>query len=143
MNQQRRKEIARILVDVQKTQELLVTATSEVRQTIEAALESVKDRMDTLLGSVSLDDLVSDIESVMEEEQEYFDNMPEGFQNGERGQIAHKAMSQLESAHEIMDGVREFLTDFTFDDLVEKLDELEGLEDRIDAVTSALEEAAA
>lgn len=143
MNQQRRKEIARILADAQKAQDLVATAASEVRQIIEDALESAKDRMDTLLGIVNLDDLVSDIESVKDEEQEYFDNMSEGFQNGARGQIAQEAINQLETAHETIEGVREFLTDFAFDDITEKLDELEGLGDLIDEATSALDEAGA
>lgn len=35
---------------------------------------------------------------LMNEEQEYFDNMPEGLQAGERGERAEEAISNLEDA---------------------------------------------
>lgn len=47
-----------------------------------SALESQKDEAEYILG----------------EEQEYFDNMPEGFQSSERGEAAESAISELETA---------------------------------------------
>lgn len=38
------------------------------------------------------------IESAKDEEQEYFDNMPESFQSGEKGEKAEGAIGDLESA---------------------------------------------
>ncbi len=45
-----------------------------------------------------LEDLKSRIESVLEEEQEYLDNMPESFQDGEKGEKAQAAIDALEYA---------------------------------------------
>lgn len=38
------------------------------------------------------------IESARDEEQEYFDNMPESFQQGDRGQKAEEAVDLLQTA---------------------------------------------
>lgn len=43
-------------------------------------------------------DLRERIENCREEEQEYFDNMPENFQFGERGEAAEEAIDNLDSA---------------------------------------------
>lgn len=39
----------------------------------------------------------AELETVRDEEQEYFDNMPESFQNGERGQKAQEAIDAMET----------------------------------------------
>ncbi len=46
---------------------------------------------------------------VLEEEQEYFDNMPEGLQVGERGDKAQEAIQNLENAVESLDTAVESL----------------------------------
>jgi len=38
------------------------------------------------------------LENVRDEEQEYFDNMPESLQGGDKGHIAESAISNLENA---------------------------------------------
>lgn len=40
----------------------------------------------------------SDIESIKDENQDAFDNMPEGLQNGEKGEVMNTAISALEDA---------------------------------------------
>lgn len=45
-----------------------------------------------------LEDLKSRLESVLEEEQDYLDNMPESFQGGEKGEKAQSAIEALEYA---------------------------------------------
>jgi len=45
-----------------------------------------------------LQQLQSDIENVLGEEQDAFDNMPEGLQQSDRGQAAENAIDELESA---------------------------------------------
>jgi hypothetical protein len=45
-----------------------------------------------------LDDLRSELEQTREDEQDKFDNMPEGLQQGERGQAIEEAVSTLEEA---------------------------------------------
>lgn len=54
-------------------------------------LERIKEELQTLL---------SDLEIAKDEEQEYYDNMPESFQNGERGEKAESAISALECAYD-------------------------------------------
>jgi hypothetical protein len=45
------------------------------------------------------------IEGIRDEEQEYFDNMPEGFQNGDRGSTAQEAIDNLEAAASDLDEI--------------------------------------
>lgn len=73
---------------------------------IVANLETVKE---TLSG------LASDIETIREEEQEYFDNMPESFQMGEKGQAAEAAIDALDSAHSDLE-------DIDFEDITQYLE---------------------
>lgn len=46
----------------------------------------------------SLEEIKSNIETMMEEEQEKLDNMPEGLQESERGEAMQEAIDNLESA---------------------------------------------
>lgn len=45
-----------------------------------------------------LQDLRATIEDIQSEEQEYFDNMPENFQFGERGDMANEAIENMDDA---------------------------------------------
>ena len=54
---------------------------------------------------VNLEDNKADLETILEEEQESYDNMPESFQDGERGQISQDAISTLESAQSSLESV--------------------------------------
>lgn len=45
-----------------------------------------------------IDELKSAIEEVRDDEQEYFDNMPESFQYGDKGQAAEAAVGSLDEA---------------------------------------------
>ncbi len=45
-----------------------------------------------------LEDLASEIEAIKDEEQEYFDKMPESLQGGDKGQAAEAAVASLEEA---------------------------------------------
>lgn len=51
------------------------------------------------------------IEVVLDEEQEYFDNMPESFQDSERGDIAQEAIDSLESAIGSLEETIDYLND--------------------------------
>lgn len=64
-------------------------------------------------------ELITEIEAIRDEEQDYFDAMPESLQGGEKGQKAEEAISQL-------------------DDAISGLEALDG-----DAITEALENAKA
>lgn len=45
-----------------------------------------------------LEALNDEIQEVLGEEQDYYDNMPESFQSGDKGEVAQNAISNLESA---------------------------------------------
>lgn len=51
------------------------------------------------------------IESVCEEEQEAFDNLPESIQYSERGDAMQEAIDNLESACSSCEEVEDYLTD--------------------------------
>lgn len=50
-----------------------------------------------------LDGLKADVESLRDEEQDYYDNMPESFQGGEKGDAASDAIANLEAAYDALD----------------------------------------
>lgn len=96
MNADRRKEIN----DAYKT-----------LQNLKEALEAVKLQAEELVGT---------LETIRDAEQEYFDNMPESFQQGERGQSAESAISMLEEALNEVTEVQDFDPDL--DSALENLD---------------------
>ena len=51
------------------------------------------------LGS-QIEDIKGRIDALRDEEQEYYDNMPESFQSGEKGGVAQAAIDALENAHD-------------------------------------------
>lgn len=58
-----------------------------------------KDRRKALQGIIDqLTELKEAVESLQEEEQEAFDNLPEGIQFSERGESMEEAISNLEDA---------------------------------------------
>ena len=59
-----------------------------------AVISSIRDQ---------LDDLKSQVEEIQGEEQDYFDNMPENMQDGERGDAASEAARELENAVSALD----------------------------------------
>lgn len=52
-----------------------------------------------------LQECLEDLEILRDEEQEYFDNMPEGLQNSERGMAAESAASNLSDACESLETI--------------------------------------
>jgi len=56
-----------------------------------------RTRIDEL--SVKLEDTRAEIEMLHDEEQEGFNNLPEGIQSSERGELMDSAISSLEQAH--------------------------------------------
>ena len=51
------------------------------------------------------------LEACRDEEQEYFDNMPEAFQNGEKGEAAQAAIDLLEEAVAQLDEIEGSIAD--------------------------------
>ena len=63
--------------------------------------------INALLSQV--EDLTAQVEALRDEEQEYFDNMPESFQGGEKGETSQAAIDNLENAFNALEGVRDDL----------------------------------
>ena len=53
----------------------------------------------------SLEEIKDKLDSMMDEEQDKFDNMPEGLQESERGEAMQEAIKQLETACDNLDEV--------------------------------------
>lgn len=55
-----------------------------------------KDRRNAIRAlSEQIENIKNDIESIQGDEQEYFDNMPENFQMGDKGEAASNAIAAL------------------------------------------------
>lgn len=123
MNKDRRKQIDTCMNDVEK----LKTEVEEFASTLSSDTEKeiIADKEENWSGKVS--DIKSDLESLRDEEQDYYDNMPEGFQNGEKGEAAQSAVDALENAITQLEElencteVGEFIKIFP-----DKFDEIEG-----------------
>lgn len=65
---------------------------NERRKAIDEVIAKIEALRD-MIGEIG-----ADVETLREEEQEYFDNMPESFQSGEKGERAESAISALDDA---------------------------------------------
>lgn len=63
-----------------------------------------------------IEDATSMIETAKDEERDFYDNMPENMQSGDKGQAADAAADALEEVHTSLD-------EFNIDDMVTKLNE--------------------
>ena len=53
-----------------------------------------------------IDDALAQLEQVREEEQDAFDNMPESFQDGERGETMQEHIYSMEEAESSLDEIK-------------------------------------
>lgn len=58
----------------------------------------------------SIMDFRADIETIRDEEQEYFDNMPDNIQMSEKGEKAEEVVSNLDEAMNCFDEIENYLT---------------------------------
>lgn len=65
------------------------------------------------------DDIRDSVETVAQEERDYYDNMSENLQGGDKGTAASEAADELEEAHNA-------LTELDLDDIISKLDNAKG-----------------
>lgn len=61
----------------------------------------------------SLLDLQADLEKIKDEEQEAYDNLPESFQDGEKGEKMSEAIDNLDYAFSSLEEVAEYLEEAT------------------------------
>lgn len=105
MNKERRKSLDKVVGMIHGTD--VADAISALRELIEKAKSA--------------------LEEIKEDEQDAFDNLPEGLQDGDRGQVMTAAIENMEEA------------ECTFDEMIEALD---GFADQIDNIKANLDTAA-
>lgn len=98
MNAQRRKELNKI-------QDLLTVFKDKLE-----SLRELHSELESIKGA---------LEGHRDDEQEGYDNMPESFQNGERGQLAQDAISAMENS---INAIDEVIPSFEVDNLTSTLD---------------------
>lgn len=89
MNKTRRKKIADLC-------KILTTI-----EGVNIAQAEKEDRLGLLIEEV--EDVRSDLEELLGEEQDYLDNMPESLQGGSPGEAAQDAIEQMETAASILE----------------------------------------
>ena len=72
-------------------------------------IRQVKIQIDLI--KTDLKKVSSELSSILSEEQDAFDNMPEGLQSSYRGMCSEDAIDNMEEASEKLDGVIELLGD--------------------------------
>ena len=65
------------------------------------ALNAIRAQLDAL---PLIEDLVSQMQELLDEEQSCYDAMPEGFQNGDKGEKAQAAIDAMQEAIDAFDG---------------------------------------
>lgn len=63
--------------------------------------------------SANLSELRDAIETIRDEEQEAFDNMPESLQCSERGELSESAISALDNAASEIENIESYLSEAT------------------------------
>lgn len=77
----------------------------------------------------AFEDLATDCDDLENDEREYFDNMPESLQGGEKGSAAEAACEQLAAAKEAVEKAKDLLDEaieVLRDDAIGALDEAAG-----------------
>ena len=64
--------------------------------------------------------MLDDLNEVMEEEQEYLDNMPENLQDSEKAETANEAVENLQEAICLLEEIADL--DFDQEEINEKID---------------------
>jgi multidrug resistance efflux pump len=86
----------------------------QVNKERRAELASIREEIDR--AQAIIDEAMSRLETVKDEEQDYYDNMPESFQNGEKGERVQQAVDALDNAYSELDTI-------DFDGIMSSIDE--------------------
>ena len=76
------------------------------------ALKVLRNQIDEIhraLSNFDIDEIKAGVEEHRDDEQSYYDNMPESFQDGDKGQAAQDAIEQLDGAIEALESLEEML----------------------------------
>jgi uncharacterized coiled-coil DUF342 family protein len=91
-------------------------------ETLKARMEELKELFDAIKGEA--DDVKSVIDGIKDDEQSYYDAMPESLQSSDKGQNAEAAVSQMEDAMNTLDEVIDAdLPEVDLDVVITALDE--------------------
>ena len=98
-----------------KLQRIVLADLHKQLETLHAQVAAATDKVYPLKSVLAgkLEDIRVQVEEIREEEQEKFDNMPEGLQNGPTGQGITDAISALEETEEELRNVVQMLEDDT------------------------------
>ncbi len=72
-------------------------------------IEALRTRLDAALNLDEMREIQELASSLAEEEQEYYDNMPENLQQGDKGQNAESAASDLSAAADAIESALDSL----------------------------------
>jgi len=70
-------------------------------------------RKEIARAAAMIEEAKSILETCRDEEQDYYDNMPESFQNGEKGSVAQEAIDALEEAVSQLEEIEQSVGEFT------------------------------
>lgn len=90
-------------------------------------IEALKERIEEL--KTSAEGIRDSIETIRDQEQEAFDNLPSGLQEGEKGQDMQFAVGKMDEVFEAFDAVFECLEGTDLATLASTLDEARGQDD--------------
>lgn len=71
----------------------------------------------------SFEEIISNIETVRDEEQEYLDNMPDSLKEGEKGQNAQAAVDKFEEVIDTLRTLQDTLDEFSAEGVITDLDD--------------------
>lgn len=124
MNKERRKTLADLAKQIRDL------GNSDAANAYFAARVTMNDAAASLEGA--LGDLADQIESVRNDEEEYKENMPEAMQSGDKGERADEAISQIDSAFNNVEELRDALSELQGEDGPFDLDKLEQAASELD-----------
>jgi predicted nucleic acid-binding Zn-ribbon protein len=100
-----------------------------MNKTRRKALNALQDR----LTALNLDDVLSEVKDIREEletlrdeEQESFDNLPESLQSGERGQDMEAAITSMDSAMEKIESLADAADESASEEFVSNVEDAKG-----------------
>ena len=100
MNQARRKSLQKARDDIQRAVNL-IGAFIESKDT--DTYPEPNPAFDRVPVITLITNAMGIVEEAKDEEQDYFDNMPESFQNGDKGEAAEEAISYMEDSAQALD----------------------------------------
>lgn len=99
MNNQRRKELKNVITEIEG-----ILADNEIGY----------------CGDADFDSIVSSLEKLRDEEEECFENLPEGIQDSERGEMMQEAIENLEEAVSLVESAQSEAEDDEYIDIDEE-----------------------